>query len=241
MVETRSGEKKKAAILEAAKKLFYEKGYTETTLSDIAKQIDSPASAISYHFGSKHDLAWTIQSEYSRQNKIYMQLLVGDAYSNTMMMALELFDMWERNLTNDNLRRFLMELSVETVVLSSHFDNVKYLYRLVIEDQGLHCDDNKLNLMAATQIGMTSRLLDVDSLYPNAYTYVDLASHVIHVFCQMIGMSKAQVDVLIANALEIYKTLPIDNRYFDYFAYNTKYVHPVSKDKLLPENEDWRR
>jgi len=54
----RDPEGTRASILEAAEKLFVEKGFAATSMSDIAKEAGVTKSLIHHHFGSKEDL-WT--------------------------------------------------------------------------------------------------------------------------------------------------------------------------------------
>jgi len=48
--------KKKRSILEAATVLFAEKGYTETSIAELARRTDSAEGTIFYHFKTKADL-----------------------------------------------------------------------------------------------------------------------------------------------------------------------------------------
>lgn len=236
MVEKKTGEKKKQAILKVSKELFYEKGYKETALTDISKKLDCPASTISYHFGSKIELASIIQGEYSRQNKVYIESMVGDVYSKTMLMALEILNMWKRNFENDKLRRFLIETGADLSIVTNYFDYIKHLYKIVIDEHNIEVSNDKLSLMAATQIGMTHETMVIAGTELVSLDYFGYASHVITVFCKMIGFSEYQISKLIENAAEIFKKLPIDNRYFDYFSYSKKYIHKIDKSELPPEN-----
>lgn len=236
LVEKKTGEKKKQAILKVSKELFYEKGYKDTTFTDISKILDCPASTISYHFGSKIELASVIQGEYSRQNKIYIESMVGDAYSKTMLMALEILNMWKRNLENDRLRRFLIETGADSSIVTNYFDYIKYLYKVVIDEHDVEISEDKLSLMASTQIGMTHEILVISNTDLVSLDYVGYASHVMTVFCKMIGFNEFQISKLIENATEIFERLPIDNRYFDYFSYAKRYLHKADTAKLPPED-----
>lgn len=236
MVEIKSGEKKKRAILEAAKTLFYEKGYKDTTLSDIARIVDCPASSISYHFGSKLELACLIQGEYSRQNKVYMEAITGNKYSKTMLMCLELMEMWHRNFENANLRRFLVETGEDSNILGSYFENVKYLFQVVIDEHDVDISTESLDLIAATQIGMTKRLVDIVCMNPGKFEPMTIAEHSITVFSKMVGIPNEKIEPLINNAKEIFPSLPIDNRYFEYFQYKKEHILRVPTEKLPPED-----
>lgn len=54
--KSRDPEATRAAILDAAEKVFLKKGYGNSALSEIARQGGVTKSLIHHHFGSKHDL-----------------------------------------------------------------------------------------------------------------------------------------------------------------------------------------
>ncbi|MEI3231393.1 MAG: TetR/AcrR family transcriptional regulator [Gordonibacter pamelaeae] len=83
MVKLKAGEKKKNLIIDVCKKLFYRKGYANTTYDDICKKADIPPGSITYHFRGKRDIAAVIDAEYEAQNKIYIKKMCGKAYDKT--------------------------------------------------------------------------------------------------------------------------------------------------------------
>ena len=54
------GELKREQILAAAKRLFYEKGYEDTTIKEIAQGSDSPVGLVHYYFQKKQDIVAAI-------------------------------------------------------------------------------------------------------------------------------------------------------------------------------------
>lgn len=63
---TRDAEATRAAILEAAERIFVEKGPARTSMSEIAKAADVTKSLIHHHFGSKEGL-WLAVKDYRFQ------------------------------------------------------------------------------------------------------------------------------------------------------------------------------
>lgn len=55
-------------ILDACRKMFYEKGYDNTTFADISRETGINQSAIHYHFKSKENLLQIIYRESLRKN-----------------------------------------------------------------------------------------------------------------------------------------------------------------------------
>lgn len=65
MAREREGEESKKRILEVSEKLFLEKGYDDTSISDITKELNMSKGVIYHHFKSKQDIFETILNTYS--------------------------------------------------------------------------------------------------------------------------------------------------------------------------------
>jgi len=59
----------KETILNSCRKLFYEKGYTETTFSDICKDANVNHGSIYYHFKKKRNIVEIIYCDFLVKNK----------------------------------------------------------------------------------------------------------------------------------------------------------------------------
>lgn len=60
-------EKSKELLLDAAKKLFAQKGYERTTVREIAKRADVNLSLVSYHFEGKEGLYKSVIAQFGKQ------------------------------------------------------------------------------------------------------------------------------------------------------------------------------
>lgn len=224
MVKMSAGEKKKKLILDTCKKLFYRNGYENTTYEDICKAADIPPGTITYHFGSKRELAAIIDAEYERENKTYIEKMCGDRYSKTELMVIENYHMWKRIYEDENIRRFLLDLSADKLPNASSIDAIRYFYQCVMEDQGIDIDEKELALIVSTQVGMSDGVLNAMEHSDFDYTYEESAEFGIRFFMRQLGMDDETIKKLIKRGKEIFDTLPIDNRYYVDFAYDDKYV-----------------
>ena len=66
MREMKSPEVRKAEIMQASKKLFYEKGYLKTTTQDIINELKISRGLLYYHFDSKEDILYYIVEEHTK-------------------------------------------------------------------------------------------------------------------------------------------------------------------------------
>ena len=232
MVRLSAGEKKRQHIISVCKKLFYENGYANTTYDDICKAADIPPGTITYHFEGKRGIAATIEDEYEPQNKIYIEKMCANrGYSKTLLMAIENFHMWKRDFEDDNLRRFLNDMSMERVPTTAAYEAIRYFYQCVIDDLQLgQPDDKELDLIISTQIGMSDMLLHTIVHDLERYTYQECAHFSIRFFLRQLGVPDAQSEQIIADAEDIFETLPIDNRYYREFAYDERYLTVLPAD-----------
>lgn len=230
MVKLSAGEKKRQHILQVCKKLFYQNGYASTTYDDICTAADIPPGTITYHFDGKLGIAAAIEGEYEPQNKIYIEKMCANRnYSKTLLMAIENFHMWRRNFEDDKMRRFLSEVGGERIPGTAAFAAVRYFYQCVIEDRGITgISDKELDLIASTQIGMSDMVLTTIVHKPDLYTYQECAHFTIRFFLRQIGVHDEETALIIEEAERIFETLPIDNRYYEDFAYDERYL------KVLP-------
>ncbi len=225
MVRQKAGEKKRKLIIDVCKKLFYNKGYSNTTYNDICAAADIPPGTITYHFDGKRGIAGVIEDEYETQNKIYIERMCANkGYTKTQLMAIENFHMWKRELDDVKLRNFVFDLSAERIPSAAAFQAVKYFYQCVIEERGIEIGERELGLAVAAQIGMSDAVLSMLARDSDEFSYEEAGHFSIRFFLRQLGVPDAESEEIIVDGLALFKQLPIDNRYYRNFAYNKKYL-----------------
>ena len=63
----------KKRIMEACKRLFCERGYRQTTYVDICRQANVHPGTITYHFGSKKNIATTLYQELMKEYNTWVE------------------------------------------------------------------------------------------------------------------------------------------------------------------------
>ena len=58
----------------------------------------------------------------------------------------------------------------------------------------------------------------------SAFSYEEAGHFSIRFFLRQLGVPDAESEEIIADGLDLFKQLPIDNRYYRNFAYNEKYL-----------------
>lgn len=74
---------KKDEIIKSATKLFYEKGYHSTTMSDLAKEVGTTKAAIYYYFKGKEELLVRIYEETIRDSVEQISEIADSSVSTT--------------------------------------------------------------------------------------------------------------------------------------------------------------
>jgi len=96
-------------LLKKALAAFSKKGYSATTLQDIASEADVTRGAIYWHFGSKAELYNTLIREYSARGDLIIQQAASEGGSLTEILR-RVFVRQLEVIENDREMRALMEL-----------------------------------------------------------------------------------------------------------------------------------
>jgi AcrR family transcriptional regulator len=227
MVKYTAGEKKRQLIIDACKTLFYEKGYNKTTYDDICDFADIPPGSITYHFGSKAEIAALIHAEYEAQNKIYIEKVCGNKYDKTTLMAIEIYHMWQKIFEDEHLRGFLTDMSSENIPHQSAMDVLAGYYRCVMDERGIKIDEPEFSFMVSAQTGVSDELIRLTAQNLESYEFTQPAAFTIRFFSRQIGISSKEISKLETLGLKALRSLPIDLRYYKNFKYDDKHVQRV--------------
>lgn len=99
----------KASVIEASKKLFYEKGYVDTHYNDIVKESGINAGSVYYHFKKKIIIAEIILSGLYTSSKDAVSETFPDLDLQTRT-AIETLTGWDLIFSDKKYRRFLYEI-----------------------------------------------------------------------------------------------------------------------------------
>lgn len=78
MREVKEPEIRKAEIMDAAKKMFHQKGYVQTTTQDIIDQVGISRGLLYYHFESKEEILFAIVEKHIRPLAAAFQAIASD-------------------------------------------------------------------------------------------------------------------------------------------------------------------
>ena len=123
MVNYANGVETRSIIVDTCKKLFMEKGYKNTTYSEIYKAAMVNPGTIAHHFGNKRNIASMLYDEFMKKlTEMAFTMFADEDDMQKAFLGLGL----HRKLINDNeaYRRFVMEFMLDDL---ANDDESKYL------------------------------------------------------------------------------------------------------------------
>ena len=210
-------------ILETAKRLFYEKGYNNTTFADIASSLSITKGLISYYFDSKANLANKVYHDFISKNqsiismKFYTTLRDEFAYNPreiTVVSNLATYTMFRED---EKATRFFVEFLYHDFSFSILNGNYGLwdIHKHAVDKDKLS-DKNYLRMLATAsrsassmiQIQYFSGLLDI--------SFDEFSDFAIRLKYQIEGLPPKEIDNVIENGKQIFEKLNLHyNPYFE--------------------------
>lgn len=151
----------------AAKKLFYEKGYINTTVKDICAEANIKLGTFTYHFESKDSLAIDIYREFSSAiiSGVYTILEhQKEPHTDAFMHDITSYRVYYTAIhSNQHVKRFYSEIcsidAFRSVNYKMNRQFISSILNLAIEDHELFYPEKEFNLpvMTALVSGMEIR------------------------------------------------------------------------------------
>ncbi len=114
-----NGSNTREAIVQACAELFYEKGFHETSFSDICARAHVNRGTIYYHFPSKDALRYEVQWEYMIRNKHIAEHYCPDSrYHYILAMCM----LWHQIHRDPKMLRFLLSCCIDCPVYTGKKD-----------------------------------------------------------------------------------------------------------------------
>ena len=136
----KTGATTKARLAESAWKLFYEKGYDNTTIEDIVDDSGTSKGSFYHYFKSKDDLLGTLSMLFDAKYEELKSVMdpVSDAVEKLIFLNHELFTMIDNSISLDLLSRlFSSQLTTrgEKSLLDRNRTYFKLLWKIIKEGQ----------------------------------------------------------------------------------------------------------
>lgn len=213
MATYRNGIITKNNILETCKRLFYEKGYKDTTYIDICEDADVSPGAITRFFGSKKIIAIDIYSDLlisiKENTKSYL-LEKHNEYNLRVASALEQTIFTDLICTNNHYKKFYYDICVDGLLLDSYIDKMDYFFKLHSDEYNLCLDESQLRLLQTTttsiSLGVTRKWIEGFLGDLSSQEYSD---YKISIMYSLMGLSNSEIGEILKEVHEIYSELSI--------------------------------
>lgn len=195
-------------ILDACQKLFYEKGYHETSYDDICKAAHVNRGSIYYHFKEKenirYEVLWEITTYCYEEAKKYCD-------TSRYAFLVGMYIHWGKVLHDARIRKFELDYYADYPVYTPNNPVARY-YKLCNQNMYKEIlDVSKIDPMAlATGYGTIYggiRLLDVD---PEKYDLIEVYRHMIMTGILVWGIPKEEADAMWEELMVYIKKVPQD-------------------------------
>lgn len=166
---------KQVQIMEAAEKLFSERGFDGTPVRDIAEQAGVNLAMISYYFGSKEKLMESLFSYRGQFIKQQLEGMLQDSEMSPLDKVYRLIDHYiERFQKQQCFHRIMTREqmhstkgSIGELILNLKRTNLELVKQLIVEGQkkGVFKKNIDISLMMATLVGTVNHVLSTQHYY----------------------------------------------------------------------------
>jgi len=166
---------KQIQIMEAAEKLFADKGFSGTSVRDIAETADINLAMVSYYFGSKEKLFEAMFAHRSEFFKLQLETMVQNKELEPMEKMYRLIDQYILKLTNQQCFHRIMvreQMMNNNGFIASQIHTLKTRNQALIkqliqegQDKGVFKKDIDVPLMMMTMVGTVSQLVTTRHFY----------------------------------------------------------------------------
>jgi len=152
-------------IINAARELFIEKGYSDTTLEEIAKRAEFGKGTIYNYFNNKEELFFAIMDEMIDQLLLHVQAIIIDSGAPDARTALTAYAKWLLTLAKENwefTRLFMKEfhrakLDEHQALMEARLKRIREVWEIIAKPIQRDIDAGKLRSVDAFEV---ARLFD---------------------------------------------------------------------------------
>ena len=198
-----AGEQTKRNILRESKKLFYKKGYTETTYSDISTIAKVNRALIPYHFKNKQILGLEIYNQIITEfYELIDNVLDTSQFDADFVSILHTVAYYRLLSSNKHFLQFLSELQAdEAATLFSTDAEQEWITSLGSKFANL--DKTELSILTQMHIGIKKENISLLSRSSKENNADQIAQMHLHMLMRYVGYSAKKTDELINAAIEI--------------------------------------
>ncbi|WP_195269690.1 TetR/AcrR family transcriptional regulator [Eubacterium sp. 1001713B170207_170306_E7] len=191
---TQKGRTSKMQIYEAAKKLFYEKGYLDTTIKEIADSADAKVGTVTYYYHKKEEFFYEIYQELI--GNIYAFV---DKYADTPLSTVQKFMFFFRVfydvISNDPANEKMVYEFLDNKSLDYYFEEpLTTLVNEVIKTQHDITSQEELELFSIAYFGIQRQLMTYYLERKDRVRYETFLSVIFRSTGSFFGLSRKEIN-----------------------------------------------
>lgn len=166
MAQHKAGIETKKRIYEAAEKLFYEKGYVNTKVTDIIDLSDTNKGSFYHHYENKVALGISVfgatVEEHLHATQVFKDV------DPLVRFALELALFWFTYFEDEKKRRFSAEVNSNDIILED-----ERVYEVCLDNTKKHIGDKEFSLIRVANIALYKQLTVYFSDQTKRFNFVE--------------------------------------------------------------------
>ena len=205
-------------ILDAYRELFYRQGYKQTTYIDIFRLTGINQGLITYYFKSKRAVAGQIHTQF----RILIKESVTEflercdyEYDLRVATALEQLIYSRIKFSDENLKRFIYEISVLGIFMEYEISQLKSFWDMHVEEYGLALSESEIKMIQVVNSsitwGITTKMIEG---YLDV-TPEEFAELRVKLMYQSMGLADQEINRILERSHEILREMKISLE--DYF------------------------
>ena len=210
VAQYKSGIRTKLNIYYACEKLFYEKGYTDTTILDINNLANSTNSSFYHHYQNKLELGTLIYSAFGRRNTRTADLF-GNRIDPIQKFCLSLKTFWYLFFVDENIRKFAKELNNKEAIHLKEHKNTLDLCRQFSQNE---ISDNEMELIKTANLGLSLQLLSDIYNKVDRFNYIEVSDYYLKTLFRLFYIDADTINDILTKTKELFSKCIITNEGF---------------------------
>lgn len=203
---TPKGARTRRQIVEAAKKLFHQKGYAQTSVKDICAESQAKAGTLTYYFRTKYDLVREIYEEIFQKSYEFVENHLDREVNSLEKNAIVAFVYFQAISADENTSRFHLEI-LEMGSVGDYIARIAFpVARQFIKDLKLGFTDRELNDINMADNGVSRELFTSFLRNPRGRNVQDMVNTIYIFRARLFTVDENVMKVYLYNGMEFSRT-----------------------------------
>lgn len=155
----KKGYEAKRNLVDAAKKLFYEKGLAETTIVEICKLADASPKNFHYYFNNKHDLANAIQGDFLVSTYVFIDRHYKGSLNSVKRNVFSAMIHYSVIFQDERNKAYYYEILKNRTIYSYMGNNIRRIYEQFNKEFHLGFTTEDLRFAILADLGVRRELV----------------------------------------------------------------------------------